>query len=327
MRSVIIENFETGLVGISEVEDARLPQNDEITVRVMAAGLNRGDLLQARGKYPPPKGYAVERPGLEFAGEVSLTGDGVVNLSAGDRVMGLATGEAQAEFVTVPAKHVVKIPERFSFIEAAAIPEAFITAHDALITQAALTGGETLLIHAVASGVGLAALRLGKAFGANIAGTSRSAAKLEKCIALGLDHAFHTGGKNSFTDELMAATGGNGANVILDLVGANYLNENLMTLASKGRLMMVGLTGGRKAELDMGIVLQKRLTLKGTVLRSRSTEEKTAAVRAFNEDVMPLFEQGLLSPDIDRVFNFSEAAKAYEYLASDQSFGKVVLKW
>lgn len=326
MRSVFIDNFENGEVSIRNVDDLRPPTAGEVVVEVKAAGLNRGDLLQARGKYPPPKGYSPQRPGMEFSGVIVAIGDGVDGFSLGDRVMGLASGEAQAEFLIAKAEHITKIPDRFSFAEAAAIPEAFITAHDALITQAGLKAGENLLIHAVASGVGLAALQIGKAFGAKVAGTSRSAEKLEKCLARGLDLAFYTGA-NTFSESLLSASGGKGVDVILDLVGASYLSENLRSLAPKGRLMMVGLTGGRKAELDMGVVLQKRLTIRGTVLRSRSSAEKAAAVKAFAENIIPLFDERLLSADLDRVYGFDDVAEAYNYLASDKSFGKVVLEW
>lgn len=326
MRSVFIDNFESGEVSLRDVEDLRLPTAGEVLVEVKAAGLNRGDLLQARGKYPPPKGYSPHRPGLEFAGVIAAKGEGVNGFSVGDRVMGLAAGEAQAELLIAEASHLTKIPQHFSFAEAAAIPEAFITAHDALITQADLKAGENLLIHAVASGVGLAALQIGKAFGATVAGTSRSAEKLEKCLARGLDLAFDTG-NSGFSESLLNVTDGKGADVILDLVGASYLSENLTALALKGRLMMVGLTGGRKAELDMGVMLQKRLTLRGTVLRSRSSAEKTAAVNAFANNIIPLFDELVLTPDLDRVYAFNDVSEAYGYLASDKSFGKVVLEW
>lgn len=326
MRSVYIENFDSGEVIIREVDGLRSPSAGEVVVEVKAAGLNRGDLLQARGKYPPPAGYSPQRPGLEFAGVIASESDGTHGFVPGDRVMGLASGEAQSEYLIARAEHITKIPEQFSFAEAAAIPEAFITAHDALITQAELKAGETLLIHAVASGVGLAAMQIAKAFGAKVAGTSRSSDKLEKCLARGLDLALHTENKN-FADALLDSTSGKGADVILDLVGASYLSENLRSLAIKGRLMMVGLTGGRKAELDMGIVLQKRLTIRGTVLRSRSATEKAAVVKAFAENITPLFDENLLTPDLDRVYPFSRVADAYQFLSSNESIGKVVLEW
>lgn len=326
MKAVVIENFETGRLTINEVGDLLPPSKGNVTVNVKAAGLNRGDFLQARGKYPPPPGFMPDRPGLEFAGEITSLGEDVIDFNIGDRVMGLASGEAQAEFINIDHTHLVNIPHNLTYAEAAAIPEAFITAHDAIIAQAQLKAGESLLIHAVGSGVGLAALQIGKVFGATVAGTTRSSFKLEKCKELGLDHAINTK-DGGFVDDLMSATDGNGVNVILDLVGASYLNENLRSLALKGRLMMVGLTGGRKAELDMGIVLQKRISLKGTVLRSRSVIEKTMAVRAFISDLMPLFEQELLKPNIDKVYPFDKVAEAYEHLATDKNFGKIILEW
>jgi NADPH:quinone reductase-like Zn-dependent oxidoreductase len=220
---------------------------------------------------------------------------------------------------------VAKIPHGLNHIEAAAIPEAFITAHDALFTQANLCEEETLLIHAVGSGVGLAALQLAKAHDVKVFGTSRSNEKLQKCIEFGLDVAIYADEQTDFSKIVLEES--DGANVILDLVGANYLQRNLESLALKGRLILVGLTGGRVAELDMGIVLAKRLKIIGTVLRTRTKEEKAEATQKFAEEVLPLFEQGKLKPNLDRVFPFTQIREAHEYLESNKSFGKIVLNF
>ncbi|MDM7921503.1 MAG: NAD(P)H-quinone oxidoreductase [Pyrinomonadaceae bacterium] len=311
---------------IREVPEPNEPGPGEVTVRVRAAGLNRADLLQRRGLYLPPAGYAPEIPGLEFAGEIVETGGGIFKLAKGDRVFGITAGEAQAEYLTIDASLLARIPDNLSFTEAAAVPEVYVTAYDAIVTQAELKSGETLLVHAVGSGVGLAALQIGKAMGATVIGTSRSVEKLERCAEFGLDHAIDASA-GAFSDAVMKATNGNGANVVLDLVGASYFQENLKSLALKGRLMLVGLTGGKSAEFDLGLALAKRLRITGTVLRARSIEEKAAAMRAFDIEVVPLLETGQLVPNVDRVFNFAEIAEAHAYLESNDSFGKVVLEW
>ncbi len=316
-----VENLE-----VREVAGPRGLKGGEVLVRVRAAGLNRADILQRRGLYPPPEGYDPNIPGLEFAGEIETVGEAVKSLKIGDRVFGITSGEAQAEFLLIESTLLAKIPDNLNFVEAAAVPEAFITAHDAIFTQAHLQSGETLLIHAVGSGVGLAALQLAKANGVTTIGTSRTAEKLERCREFGLDHAIDAS-DGRFAEEVLAATNGEGADVILDLVGGAYFEQNLTVLKTKGRLMLVGLTSGRTAEFDMGLALQKRLKIIGTALRSRSLDEKTAAVRRFRDEVFPLFENGRLRANVDRVFAADEVAEAHRYLESNESFGKVILEF
>ena len=326
MKAVYIREF-TGAAGleIAEVPRPGSPSGTEVLVRVRAAGLNRADLLQAKGLYPPPTGYSPNVPGLEFAGEVVEAGPEAA-FKPGTRVFGITAGEAQAEFVKVESTLAAPIPESLSFTDAAAVPEAFITAHDAIMSQAYLSAGETVLIHAVGSGVGLAALQIAKAFGATVIGTSRTKAKLDACKKYGLDHAIVTDGGPVFAERVLEITDGQGVNVILDLVGAPYFEENLKALAVNGRMLLVGLTGGRRADFDLGLALTKRAAIKGTVLRPRSTAEKGEAVAAFTRDLLPMFERGELKPVVDRVFPAGEAAAAYEYLASNESFGKVILE-
>ena len=309
-----------------EIDDPPEPQGNEVLIRVHASGLNRADVLQRRGLYPPPPGFSPNIPGLEFAGEIEKLGDSVTELKKGDRVFGITAGESHAAKLLVDASLTVKIPGNLNFVEAAAIPEVFITAHDALFTQANLKEGETLLIHAVGSGVGLAGLQLGKAFSAHVIGTSRTSDKLEKCKAFGLDEAINAeAGK--FADRVLEATNGYGADVILDLVGGAYFEENLKCLATKGRLMLVGLTAGSNAEIDLGIALRKRVTIIGTTLRGRPTEEKAEAVKRFANEVVPLLANAKLVPNIDEVFPASEVRAAHEYLESNESFGKVILEF
>lgn len=317
MKVVYIKEF-GGVEGLEwrEVEDLPRPQADRVLVKVKAAALNRADLLQRRGFYPAPPGFPQEIPGLEFAGEVVETGAEARTFKAGQRIFGITAGAAQAEFVSVPESTLVEIPENLDFIQAAAVPEAFITAHDALFTQAALKMGETVLIHAVGSGVGLAGLQLAKAVNAKVIGTSRTADKLERSKEYGLDE-----GIIDFINQPAKQV-----NVVLDLVGAKYLAANLQSLAKHGRLIFVGTTAGSKAELDFSIVMFKRLHIFGTVLRSRSTEEKAAATGLFAEQVVPLLANQTVKPTVDRVFPASEIRTAHEYLESNQSFGKVVLQ-
>jgi NADPH2:quinone reductase len=325
MKAVYIKEF-GGVEGLEvrDVPELKAPAGNEILVRVRAAGLNRADLLQRRGLYPPPEGYDAQIPGLEFAGEVAVVGESVKNFKVGDRVFGITAGEAQAEFLLIDAGLATKIPDNLSFLDAAAIPEAFITAHDAIFTQANLQSGETLLIHAVGSGVGLAVLQLAKANGVTTVGTSRTADKLERCKEFGLDHAI-VASDGKFADEVINAT--NGVDVILDLVGGAYFSENLKALKTKGRLMLVGLTAGRSSEIDLSIALSKRLTIKGTVLRGRSLAEKADAVNAFARDVVPLLASGAVTGNVDKIFAIDNVRDAHAYLESNESFGKVILEF
>ncbi len=324
MKAVHIDEFgDAGNLSIREVEALPEPAGTRVLVNVKAAALNRADLLQRQGLYPAPVGYPERIPGLEFAGTVAAVGERVTNVAIGDRVCGITAGGAQAEFLSIDESLLVKIPANLSFVEASAIPEAFITAHDAIISQGGLARDQTLLIHAVGSGVGLAALQIAKAVGAKVIGTSRTADKLDRCVDFGLDAGLSG---EDFADHVVKLTNGRGANVILDLVGAKVFSGNLKCAALKGRIVLVGLVGGRKAEFDLGIALTKRLSIIGTVLRSRSLEEKADATRKFAENVIPLIASGKIVANVDRVFRASDVSEAHRYLESNQSFGKVVLE-
>jgi putative PIG3 family NAD(P)H quinone oxidoreductase len=327
MKAVWIKEF--GAVAnleVREVDDPAQPVGDQVLVQIKAAGLNRADLAQLMGRYPAPAGYPQEIPGMEFAGEVVAIGDLVTKFAIGDRVFGIIAGGAQAEVLLTRESVLVKVPENLSFTDAAGVPEVLMTAHDAIFTQADLKQGETLLIHAVGSGVGLAALQLAKVAGAVTIGTSRTADKLEACKEFGLDHAVLTNGSVDLAEAVSAATGGEGVNVVLDLVGAVNFEANLKSLALKGRIMLVGLTGGATAEFNLGQALYKRAKIIGTSLRGRSDKEKAGVTEAFVRDVIPLLESGKVRPNIDKVFELADVRKAYEYLESNASFGKVVLK-
>jgi putative PIG3 family NAD(P)H quinone oxidoreductase len=298
----------------------------QIRVRVHASGLNRADLMQREGNYPVPPGVPADISGMEYAGEVDALGPSTTLWKIGDRVMGIIGGAGHAEFLCVHEREAMPVPRGFSWEEAAAIPEAFLTAYDALFRQLHLRMGETVLIHAVASGVGTAGLQLARAGGARVVGTSRSPAKLERAKELGLDVAIDAS-IGSWVDKITATIGGDQVHVILDLVGGGYLEGNLRVLAQRGRLIIVGLTAGSRAELDMGAILRKRLKMIGTVLRARSLEEKIALARDASTHVVPLFDAGKLRPVIDRVFSFEEVRAAHELMHSNETFGKIVLRW
>jgi len=329
MKAVYINEFGSlENLAIREIPELPKPQNSQVLVRVRSAGLNLPALLQVRGLYPPPPGYSPNIPGLEFAGEVSAIGAGVRSWSTGDRVFGITAGEAQAEFLLIDESLLAKIPDDLSFTEAAAVPEAFITAHDAIFTLGELKNDETLLIHAVGSGVGLAALQMAKARGAFVVGTSRTTGKVERCKEeFGMDIGLIIRDPQDFARSVRGCTAERGADVILDLVGAAYFHQNLESLALKGRLIIVGLTSGRTAEFNMGLALQKRAKIIGTVLRPRNVEEKAAVTRIFAEEVVPLFVSGEIRPNLDRVFPAADVIEAYKYLESNESFGKVVLEF
>ena len=326
MRAVVIT--EPGPPGVLRLRDVPAPEPGpgEIRVRVEAAGVNRADLLQRQGHYPAPSGWPSEIPGLEYAGVVDAVGPRVSVWSGGERVMGLVGGGAYAEYVVVASDEVISIPADMSSAEAAAIPEAFITAHDALRTRLGVRRGETLLIHAVGSGVGTAALQLARGCGARVIGTSRTGWKLERAAEMGLQVGVDTSG-GGFAESVLEATYGRGVEAVLDLVGGDYVVGNIECAATLARIVVVGLTGGRRATLDLGTLLRKRLTLIGTVLRSRSAPERTAAARAFAEDGLPLISHGAARPVIHEVLPMAEAARAHELVASNETFGSIVLSW
>lgn len=326
MKAVYVKEFGgTENLEILELENPPKPTANEVLIAVKASALNRADILQRKGLYHAPKGYPERILGLEFAGKVAEIGENVKNFKIGDRVFGITAGGAQAEFIISDQSLLVKIPNNLSFTEAAAIPEAFITAHDAIFTLGKLKKGETLLIHAVGSGVGLAALQLANSNDIRVLGTSRTVEKLERCQEFGLDKAILA--NETLIETIRQKNDGNGVDVILDLVGAKYFQANLESLNSKGRLILVGLTSGAKAEFNLGMALAKRLTIIGTVLRSRSTEEKAEATAKFAQDVIPLIETGKIRPNIDKIFQIEEIQKAHEYLESNESFGKVILEF
>ncbi len=324
MRAVVIrEPGPPSVLETREVPPPSLPPH-HVRVRVKYAGVNRADLLQRLGRYPAPPGAPPDIPGLEYVGTVVERGEHATRHAVGTRVMGLVAGGAYAEEVVVHERESVGVPSALPDRTAAALPEAFVTALDALM-QAGVTAGETILVHAAGSGVGTAVVSLGAALGCTVIGTSRTEAKLTRAKELGLSHGIvcHT---IAFADEVRGVTDGRGADVAIDLLGGAYFPETLRALGASGRVVVVGLLAGRSAELDLGLLLGRRLLVRGTVLRARPLEEKIAAARLLERTIAPLAARGLVRPVIDRVFSLDEAARAHEALASDATFGKVLLE-
>ncbi|WP_394822906.1 NAD(P)H-quinone oxidoreductase [Pendulispora albinea] len=325
MRAIVIARF--GGPEVLELRDVPTPEpsRGEVRVRIRATAINRADLLQRMGFYPPPADAPQDIPGLEFAGEVEALGPGVADVALGDRVFGLAGGGTYAEAIVVHARTLAKIPQGISFTAAAAIPEAFITAYDAMVSQGALASGEVVLVHAVGSGVGTAAVQIARAIGARAIGTSRTADKLERARAFGMvDGILAEGGK--FASKVLDLTGARGADVVLDLVGGGYLAEDLACIAPGGRIAVVSMAGGATADIPLGPLMTRRARIFGTVLRSRPLEEKIAAARVFARHIVPLVAQGAVAAVVDRVLPLDQAPAAHACVAQNDSFGKVVLE-
>jgi len=303
------------------------PSADQVLVRVRAAGLNRADLLQRAGHYPAPPGFPQDIPGLEFAGEVAELGPDVRLWKPGQRVFGITGGGAYAEFIIVHERTLAEIPPNLDWVEAASIPEVFITAHDALWKQAELQPSETVLVHAVGSGVGLAAVQLARAINAVPYGTSRTHDKLQRAREYGMQDGVEL---RESLDPLQAAverwTRGRGVDVVIELVGGNYVAASIRAMALYGRMIVISSSAGPNAQLDLRPLMTRRLSIRGTTLRARPLEEKIAATRAFADEVVPLFARGVLQTVIDAQFPLEQAAAAHARLESNQTFGKVVLR-
>ncbi len=321
MKAILItQPGDPDVLQYAEVPDPQR-QGDEILVRVRAAALNRADLLQRRGAYNPPPG-ASDILGLELAGEVI---EGAGRWQPGDRVMAVVTGGGYAEKAVVPVDMAMHIPDRFSFEEAAAIPEAYLTAYLNLFTLGKLQAGEAVLIHAGASGVGTAAIQLAKAAGARVLVTAGTEDKLAFCCQLGAEVAINYK-TETFADRVLEATERRGVDVLLDFVGAPYWEANLKSLALNGRLLLIGMMGGSRGQLDIGGIMGKSLTVTGTTLRRYPQPKKIALTQAFVDFAMPRFEQGELRPIIAQTFPLHAAAKAHRLMESNANIGKIVLR-
>ncbi len=323
MRAVVItEPGGPEVLRWLEVPDP-VPGPGEVVIEVAASGVNRADLMQREGHYPPPAG-ASPYPGLECSGRVRSVGDGVTGWRAGDEVCALLAGGGYAEQVVVPAGQLLPVPAGVDVTEAAAFPETACTVYANVFQLAGLTSGETLLVHGGSGGIGTMAIQLGKAFGARVACTAGSPEKLARCRELGADVAINYR-DTDFVAALLDATGGAGADVILDIMGASYLARNLAALAVGGRLVIIGRQGGSRAEIDLGVLQGKRASVHATTLRARPANEKAAVVAAVHDHVWPLVDAGKVSAVIDRKLPMSQAAQAHRAMAASEHIGKIVL--
>ena len=300
-----------------------LPGPGEVLVRVAAAGVNRADIMQRQGSYPPPPG-ASDIPGLELSGTVMAVGADVATLSVGDEVCALVAGGGYAEYCAVPAPQCLPLPPGVKLRDAAALPEAYCTVWTNVIDRGGLLAGETLLVHGGSSGVGTAAIQLARAFGARVIATAGSAAKCAACEALGAVRAVNYR-EQDFVAVVREATGGRGADVILDLVGGPYLQRNLDSLAVEGRLVLIAVMAGTKGELNLAALMSRRQTLTGSTLRSRPVAAKATICAAVRARVWPHFSGGVLRPVIHETYPLAEAAAAHRVMESSTHVGKLLL--
>jgi len=322
MKAIVIR--EPGGADVLELRDVPdpTPVRGEVRVRVRATAVNRADILQRLGAYPAPPGSPKDIPGMEYSGEIDACGEGVADFAVGDRVFGIAGGGTYAERVVLPARTVARMPNALSFTAGAAVPEVFLTAYDALV-QAGLRPGERVLVSAVGSGVGTAAVQIARALGARPYGTARTQDKIERAKTLGLvDGVVPRDGR--FAEGVAKIAGE--VDVVLELVGGAYVAEDLACLAPRGRIVVIGVMSGARADVDLAALMRKRATLVGTMLRSRPLEEKIVAARMLERELGPLFAEGKLAPVVDRVLPLARAGEAHEAMQKNATFGKVVLE-
>lgn len=306
----------------AEVPDPE-PAPGEVLLAVAATAVNRADTLQRQGSYPPPPGASVY-PGLECSGTICGLGEGVTGWQVAEQVCALLAGGGYAERVAVPAGQLLPLPAGIDVVTAAALPEVACTVWSNIVSVGSLKAGETLLVHGGGSGIGTFAVQLGRALGARVAVTVGSAGKGERCRELGAEIVIRYRDED-FVERLRGQTGGRGADVILDILGASYLSRNVAALAPDGRLLIIGLQGGRQAELDLGALLTKRASVRATSLRGRPLAQKAAIVAGVRREVWPLIEDGRIRPIVDRVLPLSSAAEAHSVLEAGDHVGKVLL--
>jgi putative PIG3 family NAD(P)H quinone oxidoreductase len=320
---VITEPGDPSVLSWEEVPDP-VPVAGEVLVDVAASAVNRADVLQRKGYYPPPPG-ASPLPGLECSGTITALGPGVTGWTVGDEVCAIVSGGGYAEQVAVPVGQLMPVPAGMDLVTAAAIPEVAATVWSNVFMLAGLRPGETLLLHGGSSGIGTFGIQLARALGARVAVTAGSAEKLQRCADLGAEVLINYR-EQDFVAEVLAATDGSGADVILDNMGAKYLARNVEVLAVNGRLVIIGMQGGTTAELDIARLLNKRAAVLATSLRQRSEAEKASIVASTVEHVWPLLEDGTIQPVVDRILPMSEAAAAHERMESSAHVGKILLK-
>lgn len=322
MKSIAIREPGGPEVLVPAEIETPVPGHGEILIRVAAAGVNRPDTIQRMGLYPPPPG-APATPGLEVAGEVVGTGAGVTRWRMGDKVCALAGGGGYAEYCLAHEAHALPVPKGFSMAEAAALPETFFTVWTNVFERGALKPGETFLVHGGTSGIGTTAIQLASIFGSTVIATAGSAEKCRACKKLGA-HAVNYR-ERDFVEEVKRLTGGRGADVILDMVGGDYIQRNIQAAAADGRIVSIAFLNGSTAEVNFMPVMLKRLTLTGSTLRPRSIEEKAALAAALEAKVWPLLDAGRVRPLIDKVFPLEQAADAHALMEKSSHIGKIVL--
>jgi putative PIG3 family NAD(P)H quinone oxidoreductase len=322
MRAVVISR--PGSPDVLELAErpAPKPAAHEVLIRVAAAGLNRADLAQREGKYPPPPGVAADIPGLEIAGVVTECGAAVTRWKPGDRVCALLAGGGYSEMAAVDARHCLPIPEGWSATDAAALPEALFTVWSNVFQRGRLTKGETLLVHGGSSGIGMATLQLAREAGATAFATAGSAEKCAACVAAGATRAI-----NYRTEDFEEVLRDQGVDVILDMVGGDYTAKNLRLLRPEGRLVWINAMNGAKAEINALQIMQRRLTLTGSTLRSREPEFKAVVAAELERTVWPLLAASRFKAHVHRVFPFTAAADAHRLMHSSEHIGKIVLAW
>lgn len=301
-----------------------MPRAGEVLVRVRAAGVNRPDLLQRRGLYPPPEGVT-DIPGLEISGDVVMTGSGVSGIKTGQKICALVAGGGYAEYCVVPAVQCLPLPKNLGWIAAAGIPETFFTVWTNLFERGGLQKGERVLVHGGASGIGTTAIQMARAFGAKVYVTAGSDDKCAACLKLGATRAINYK-TAAFDEEILCETDGKGVDVILDMVGGDYIPRNLKILAPGGRHVSIAMQRGRSAEIDIFQIMSKRLVMTGSTLRPQSTAAKGKIAKALKKNVWPFIARKRITPVIDRIYALSEAQAAHDYLEAGQHFGKVILR-
>jgi NADPH2:quinone reductase len=305
-----------------------VPARGELLIRVRASGINRPDVLQRKGAYPPPAG-ASDLPGLEVAGEI-VGGDDAELAAAGfrrgERVCALVAGGGYAELCTAPIGQCLPVPQGMSDVEAASLPETFFTVWSNVFDRGRLQAGETLLVQGGSSGIGVTAIQLGKAFGATVIVTAGEDSKCDACVKLGADHAINYKTQD-FVAEVQRLTNGRGADVVLDMVAGAYVGREVQCVAEDGRIVIIAVQGGVKSEFDASLVLRRRITVTGSTLRPRPVAFKAAIAKSLREKVWPLIEAGKVRPVVHQVFDAKDAAQAHALMESNQHVGKIVLQW
>ncbi|TFF40842.1 NAD(P)H-quinone oxidoreductase [Mucilaginibacter psychrotolerans] len=299
---------------------------NEVLIKVMAAGINRPDVFQRKGNYPPPDGAPKDIPGLEIAGIVAQVGAGVSRWKVGDKVCALVIGGAYAEYCPAPEGQCLPIPANLTFAEAASLPETFFTVWSNVFDRAGLQPGESLLVHGGSSGIGVTAIQMAKALGSTVYVTAGSDEKCKFCEDQGADKAINYKSED-FADALQQLSNSKGVDVILDMIGGDYTPKNISSLANDGRLVMINAMKGSKVEINLSEVMRKRLVITGSMLRSREVTFKTAIAQKLEEHVWPLLASGQIKPIIYKTFPADEAAKAHELMESSEHMGKIVISW